>query len=195
MNKKIGWISSAVLIIAVVVTLGTVWKSWANSPDILSEEEVIRVVLAEYPGEIVNTSLENDAYRIQVQLEKGLYELRVNAGAGGITSIKRLEAVVPDELQPDEVPNPKPNVDKPHNNPTTGSGKGSSNLVTSDKAIALALKQVPGNVQEVEFRGKDANRYYLVEIDTEDGREAVVQVNGISGAIMSVTWDDDDNDN
>lgn len=194
MNKRIVWISGVVLIIAGVVTLGAVWKSWASSPVLLSEEEVTHVVLAEYPGEVVSTSFENDVYRIQVQLEKGLYELMVAADEGEINSIKRLENVVPDEIQPDDVPIQEPDVDEPHKNPTPDNDKVSSSLVSSDEAIALSLKQVPGTVQEIEFRGKDTGRYYLVEIDTDDGREAVVQVNGISGAIMSVTWDDEADD-
>ncbi|WP_438349464.1 PepSY domain-containing protein [Paenibacillus sp. FA6] len=179
MNNKIVRISVVVLIVLGLVTIGVVWRSWASTPVLLSEGEVVQGVLAEYPGEVMSTSLENDAYVVQVQMVKGLYELRVDADGGAITSIKRLEAVVPDVIEPTK-------------KPTTDTDKGSTAVVTRDEAIAISLKQVPGTVEEVEFRGKHESGYYLVEIDTDDGREAVVQVNGITGVIMSVTWDDDD---
>ncbi|OAB36513.1 hypothetical protein PGLA_20865 [Paenibacillus glacialis] len=176
--------SVVVLILLGLATIGIVWKPWASSPVLLSEEEVVRGVLVQYPGEVVSTLLENDAYVIQVQRVKGLYELRADTDKGAITSIKRLEVVVPDAILPDVV--------EPTKNHTIDTDKGSTALITGDEAIALSLKQVPGTVQEMEFRGKDESGYYLVEIDTDDGREAVVQVNGISGVIMSVTWDDND---
>ncbi|WP_145939635.1 PepSY domain-containing protein [Paenibacillus glacialis] len=184
MNKRIVRMSVVVLILLGLATIGIVWKPWASSPVLLSEEEVVRGVLVQYPGEVVSTLLENDAYVIQVQRVKGLYELRADTDKGAITSIKRLEVVVPDAILPDVV--------EPTKNHTIDTDKGSTALITGDEAIALSLKQVPGTVQEMEFRGKDESGYYLVEIDTDDGREAVVQVNGISGVIMSVTWDDND---
>ncbi len=176
--------SVVVLILLGLATIGLVWKPWTSSPVLLSEEEVVRDVLVQYPGEIVSTTLENDAYVIQLQREKGLYELRVDGDEGEITSIERLEAVVTDEIIPDVV--------EPTKNPITGTDKGVRTLVTREEAIALSLKQVPGIVREMKFKDKDGSGYYLVEIETDDGREAVVQVNGISGVIMSVTWDDDD---
>lgn len=194
MNNKIVRISVVVLIVLGLVTIGVVWRSWASSPVLLSEGEVVQGVLAEYPGEVMSTSLQNNAYVVQVQMVKGLYELRVDADGGAITSIKRLKAADPDETLPDDQPPQQPGVIEPTKKPTTVTDKGSTALVTDDEAIAISLKQVPGTVEEVEFRGKYESGYYLVEIDTADGREAVVQVNGITGVIMSVTWDDDDDD-
>ncbi|MCM3135634.1 PepSY domain-containing protein [Paenibacillus polysaccharolyticus] len=66
-------------------------------------------------------------------------------------------------------------------------------FLSEKQAEQKALARVPGEVDDVELRGTNSgNPYYLVEIDLEDGREATVQVNAISGAIRSVTWDKDD---
>ena len=35
---------------------------------------------------------------------------------------------------------------------------------------------------------------YLVEIEANDGREATVEINAITGKINTLTWDDDDDD-
>jgi uncharacterized membrane protein YkoI len=219
MSKKIVRLSVVVLIILGITTSGIVWKSWASSPVLLSEEEVVQIVLDQYPGEVVSISLENDAYVIQIELVKGLYELSVDADEGIINSIRRLQAVVPDKIAPDKeqpdketpdiiipdkelpmkespvkVPIQEPDVVEPTKNPTLEVDKGSTTLVTRHNATVLSQKHVPGTVHNIELRGKDISSYYLVKIITEDNREAVVQVNGISGAIMSVTWDDNGED-
>ncbi|WP_322905844.1 PepSY domain-containing protein [Paenibacillus sp. SGZ-1009] len=66
--------------------------------------------------------------------------------------------------------------------------------ITEKQAEQIALAQVNGEVDDVKFKhsGKTGQQYYLVEIDTPHDREAVVQINAISGAVMSVTWDDED---
>lgn len=66
-------------------------------------------------------------------------------------------------------------------------------LLTDAEASKRALAKVPGVVDDVDLRDTDSGiPYYLIEIDLKDGREATVEVNAISGAIRSVTWDDDD---
>jgi hypothetical protein len=49
---------------------------------------------------------------------------------------------------------------------------------------------VKGMVDEIELRKLSKESYFLVEINTVDGREAVIQVNEITGIIMSVIRDD-----
>ncbi|MFD1888059.1 PepSY domain-containing protein [Paenibacillus wenxiniae] len=92
------------------------------------------------------------------------------------------------------------------NSPTTnnkrepaqaGPGKrpsSSATSITEKQAEQIAIGQVKGEVDDVKFKhsGKTGQQYYLVEMDTPDDREAVVQINAISGAVMSVTWDDEE---
>ncbi|WP_181150884.1 PepSY domain-containing protein [Paenibacillus sp. PCH8] len=66
-------------------------------------------------------------------------------------------------------------------------------FLSEKQAKQKALAEVSGEVDDIELRGTNSgNPYYLVEIDLADGREAIVQVNAISGAIRSVTWDEDE---
>ncbi len=68
-------------------------------------------------------------------------------------------------------------------------------LILKEKdAERIALTQVPGKVDDTDYEDDEdkGQSYYLVDIDTPDEREATVQVNAISGAVMSVTWDDVD---
>lgn len=83
-----------------------------------------------------------------------------------------------------------------------GSPAGESRpFIGSTAAGKIALAHIAVDIPEAELeevklyeKGKQFP-YYLAEIDGEDGPDAVVQVHAISGAVLSVTWeDDDDND-
>ncbi len=95
---------------------------------------------------------------------------------------------------PDSGPVPPDTNDKPAK---AGPGKrppSPATSITEKQAEQIALGQVKGEVDDIKFKhsGKTGQQYYLVEIDTPDDREAAVQINAISGAVMSVTWDDED---
>nr|WP_263328267.1 PepSY domain-containing protein [Neobacillus sp. Marseille-Q6967] len=57
-------------------------------------------------------------------------------------------------------------------------------------AINIALKQVQGEVDNIWLESIDDQTYYLVEIETPDDQEAVIQIHAITGEVFSVTWDD-----
>ena len=66
--------------------------------------------------------------------------------------------------------------------------------LTEEQAKNAALKEVPGTVDDIEAKNVNGMTYYLVEIETNDDREATVEINAITGQINSLTWDDDDDD-
>lgn len=87
--------------------------------------------------------------------------------------------------KPQEKPQPKPPVNKPAPQKTV--------LLTEQQAIQIALRQLNGEVDDVDFVKTSEGGYYLVEIeiDVDDGPdEATYQIHAISGKVMSVTWED-----
>lgn len=66
----------------------------------------------------------------------------------------------------------------------------SGTKLTSEEAIEIALQNVTGEVDNVDIEESNGQIYYLVEIEHEDDQEATVQINSISGEVMSITWDD-----
>lgn len=66
--------------------------------------------------------------------------------------------------------------------------------LTEEQAKNAALKEVPGTVDDIEAKNVNGMTYYLVEIDANDGREATVEINAITGKINTLTWDDDQGD-
>ncbi|MEC0126381.1 PepSY domain-containing protein [Paenibacillus pabuli] len=237
------WWSSGLLALLVVVAIMW-WKPWQSERVSLTADAAAQSVLDQYPGEIVNSTLKDGAYIMQLRSETGLYDVQVDAVTATVNSIKRLESnpqaeektlwsreqiktellkqtnaeLVSLELVEQQgspvylaVFKMKDNgreqwtID-PYNgekqssktleasspDPTTGEGTKTS-FLSEKEAKQKALAKVPGEVDDIELRGTNSgNPYYLVEIDLDDGREAIVQVNAISGAIRSVTWDDDE---
>ncbi|SFF40467.1 Peptidase propeptide and YPEB domain-containing protein [Paenibacillus algorifonticola] len=94
---------------------------------------------------------------------------------------------------PSSKPSPKPST-KPSdgNEGKTPAASPVKQGISPDEAKAIALKQVKGKVEDIELKSSDRSRYFLVEIDAPDDREATVQVHAVTGAIMSITWDEDD---
>ncbi|MCK6076007.1 PepSY domain-containing protein [Paenibacillus silvae] len=242
--RRLLWWGTGVLAVGLLVAV-VWWKPWEPGREQLSADAAAQAVLAQYPGEILHSTLQDGAYMIQLRSETGLYDVQVNATTAAVQSIQRLETspqveektllsreqmksellkqrageqLVSLELVEQQGSPVYSAVVKAKDNsrqeltmdPYTGEvlsskaikadpsseagGTTSEPKFLSEKqAKQKALSRVPGEVDDVELRGTNSgNPYYLVEIDLEDGREATVQVNAISGAIRSVTWDKDD---
>ncbi|WP_313470607.1 PepSY domain-containing protein [Lysinibacillus sp.] len=56
--------------------------------------------------------------------------------------------------------------------------------------MQIALGQLTGEVDSVDFEETAEGGYYLVEIETQDD-EATFQIHAVSGEVLSITWDDD----
>lgn len=213
MRKKVSMLLGVVMLVAVMIIVNAVWSPFSPSTSAMSTDEVVEEVLSQYPGgEIRKTTLDGGVYRLELQSATGTYEMTVDARQGDIVSIQQLdegasqpptEPVEPTEPDPDIPPSePADNGDKEATGGTTGgeSGNGSgtseppATMITKEYAIKLSLEKVPGTVEDVEYRENKSSRYYLVEIEREDGREATIQVHAITGKIMTVTWDDEDDD-
>ncbi|OCA85682.1 hypothetical protein A8F94_12460 [Bacillus sp. FJAT-27225] len=69
-----------------------------------------------------------------------------------------------------------------------------SKQLTETEAAKIAAKQVKGELDDISLQSSNGLTFYLCEIKTADGREATVQVNAITGDVMTVTWDDYDDD-
>ncbi|MGE7825279.1 PepSY domain-containing protein [Paenibacillus sp. NPDC093718] len=219
MRKKVSLLLGIVMLVAVMIIVNAVWSPFSRSTSAMSMDEVVEEVLSQYPGgEITKTALDGGVYRLELQSAIGTYEMTVDARQGDIVSIEQRDktAVKPDPepggpREPDQPTEPDP--DTPPSEPTDNGGKGAgegaagresgngsgtseppATMITKEYAIKLSLEKVPGTVEDVEYRESKSSRYYLVEIERADGREATIQVHAITGKIMTVTWDDEDDD-
>lgn len=137
-------------------------------PKVLSEEAIREVVAKKYPEEIERIALKENSgkpfFEIEVAKNKALVKLVIDAISGEITSEETQEVT------------------------------GENTLITREEAIEIALEQLSGEVEYVNYKKTDDGGFYLVEIeqdnDDEDDLEAVFEIHAITGEIMSVKWDD-----
>lgn len=62
--------------------------------------------------------------------------------------------------------------------------------LTEQQAANIALKQVSGEIDDIELETINGVPYYFVEVEANDDEEALVQINAVSGEVKSLTWDD-----
>lgn len=68
-------------------------------------------------------------------------------------------------------------------------------LLSEADAIKIALEKQPGEVDDVDFiEETERSPYYLVEIEINEDRDAVVEIDAFTREIKSVTYDEDDSD-
>ncbi|CAM3529995.1 MULTISPECIES: PepSY domain-containing protein [Saccharibacillus] len=85
-------------------------------------------------------------------------------------------------------------------NPGGGAASGGTNARLLGErqaraAAAAALGVEVGAVEEsdAELRSEeDGQAYYLVDVELKNGRKAEVQINAVSGAMQTITWDEDE---
>lgn len=130
----------------------------------LDEEKIKEIIQAEESGELLSlkkvTHKEKSAFEATVQKDEAKIKITVDALNGEVLSRVAEETKVP-------VKN-----------------------LTEEEAVQIALKNEPGEVDDISFGETDKGSYYLVEIEKDDGREAAVEIHAITGEVLSVTWDD-----
>lgn len=129
----------------------------------LTKQEAKELVEAESLGEIHSLNLKEksgeDVFVTQVVKDGEMREITLHAVTGKIIS---------NELA-DEQPS-------------------KNTILTEEEAIEIALQSVQGEVDDVDLENEDDDVFYLIEIETADEKEAIVEVNAITGE-STVTWD------
>lgn len=139
-------------------------KKQKSQDGFLAEEKIREIVMDDSNGDIQSIK------RAEKQ-NKTVYEAVISEGDMIVTKV--LDPYTGEELSVSKEPEEANKVP-----------------LTETEAIDIALNEVPGEVDDVDLEQTEGELYFLIEIDTADEREAAVQVNAISGEIMSTTWDD-----
>ncbi|MFJ7825995.1 PepSY domain-containing protein [Psychrobacillus sp. NPDC096623] len=189
--KKSGWIFGGIILVVLLV-FGMLWIF--PTTKVLTDEELKAAALTKYPGEIIHAAKSGDEYEIEMQMENGIYAVRMDTKTGNILSLKQTSAK--------EVP---PATDKVKEDPSTEIDSTESTneapitqenkLLTQQEVLIIAanyLKGVSDDDPEL-HHPTGQTPYYLVEVEIENGendREAVVEVDAYTGAVKSVNWED-----
>ncbi|MEH7523961.1 PepSY domain-containing protein [Bacillus sp. JJ1503] len=66
-------------------------------------------------------------------------------------------------------------------------------MITHEEAIKIALTKAEGHVESIELEKESGKRYFEVEIENKD-KEFEIRIDAITGDVLSVKEDFDDND-
>jgi uncharacterized membrane protein YkoI len=230
-KRKWLWTIAVMFIFSMLLFIGFEWWAPSLSAETLTEEEANKAAIEKYPGKIVKTMKTSGEYKIEMELETGVYHIRIDEKSGEVISIKRkagsketpvkqltqkqieekissqgkLESI--DLVQENDKSYYKAIVTENNEkitmklDPYTGSIIDSTtetlekpetpSIITETEAIKIAQEHLNGKGDDVEFHQlPEQTPYYLVEVETEDDREAVVQIDAYTRKVKSVTWED-----
>lgn len=138
----------------------------------VSADEARKLVQEKYNGNIVNVTQRDNKYEITLELDTGIYVLEVNRTTGGIENLTRTSQ--------NHLPNSNEETGAPNKD----------QILTKEDAARIALQKVNGTVDDIDLEQSDGLTYFLVEVEREHTKDAIVQINAISGEVMSITWED-----
>lgn len=180
--KKISWFWVAICSIILVIVFVSFQQFGKLTPsaDMLTEKEAEKLVKERYQGNISSIKLANQQYHIELEKQNHLYSVKLDSSSGkvlsftqtgtGTTTTKPTPAQTPPQQEEVKEETPKRLTDK--------------------EAVEIAVTQVQGEVDDIWLETENNQTYYLIKIETNDDREATVQIHAITGDVMSVAWDD-----
>lgn len=169
-----------------------IWQLFVRmtSAEPLTAQQASSKVESLYNGKIMEVQEENKLFVFELELSSGIYEIEVNRETGEIGRLTKIGAETANQA------NPKGQQENPATEPKETEGSDSSpteyqnHLITEEEAKEIAIQQISGKVDELETKEIDGVFYYLVEVERQDGKEGTVQIHGVTGDVVSITWDD-----
>ncbi|WP_053073893.1 PepSY domain-containing protein [Bacillus sp. LL01] len=179
----------------VVLSGAALFYLFFNKTEVLASETEIRgLVESQYSGSII-TSMEQkeDTYEVFMENDMGEYLVKVDGRTREITSLKLVnrkeEAGGGEPDSEKQEPKEEPDGDQPEAPDEPAKEEPAPSMLTRDEAIEIALKEVPGKVEDVEIDEENGVKVYEVEIEMDDDSEATIILNAYTGEIISLTWD------
>lgn len=200
------------IILTVVVVISylffTQFQSVAKQPIFTKEEAEMRVEEL-YVGEVKSVSSSDDTFIISFEKNASIYEVHVHKETGVFSELVLIHDAEQSEVATEENnEQPGPAGDSSNEviqetpvdnnaglnetnqeNPSSPPKHLAATLLSEQKIIAIAQKQMQGEVDAVEFYETADGGYYLVEIETSE-EEATFQIHAITGKILSISFDD-----
>lgn len=191
---KWGVIIVAILIVGVISLF--IQQFVTSGEERLDPSEIQLQLERMYAGEVTALEVIGDEYKATVTRSDGIYEVRTDREFGNVLSLVKLEDVETDKEKPDSSQRestppaettPEPNEEQP---------TAPSTRLTEQQVSEIALSQVQGTIEDIDFEESQDGGYYLVEVERpasgedDDGPEATIQIQAITGEVLSIVWDD-----
>jgi uncharacterized membrane protein YkoI len=182
--KKVSWFWVAICSIILVIVFVSFQQFGKLTPsaDMLTEKEAEKLVKERYQGNISSIKLANQQYHIELEKQNHLYSVKLDSSSGKVLSFTQTgTATGTTTTKPTPAQTPPQQEEVKEETPKRLSDK---------EAVEIAVTQVQGEVDDIWLETENNQTYYLIKIETNDDREATVQIHAITGDVMSVAWDD-----
>lgn len=186
MKKKTIMITSVLAVGLIGIAGYTASASFEKgNPEV--KNEAIRIIEEEQGGQVTEVEYEHDdgqsKYEIEYNKDGESYEVDVDANSGKVMKTE-IDDRDDDDWDDDRNDDRDDDVKKANNN-----GKKQSNIISTNKAIEIALQKQAGQVTEVELDEDDGKLIYEIEIETKKG-EVEIEIDAKTGKILKVEFDD-----
>lgn len=178
LNIKRSSIVAVIIICVGVIVWQLLIRMTGSEP--MTVREASSKVESLYNGKIVNVQEQKNLFVIVIELASGIYEIEVDRDTGEIGSLTPVNHKAGEESQQENPSSQAPNTNVPN----------SSQVITEEEAKAIALQQISGKVDELLIKDIDGVTYYFVKVEQQSGEEGIVQIHGLTGDVVSITWDD-----
>jgi uncharacterized membrane protein YkoI len=184
--KKVSWFWVAICSIILVIVFVSFQQFGKLTPsaDMLTEKEAEKLVKERYQGNISSIKLANQQYHIELEKQNHLYSVKLDSSSGKVLSFTQTgtgTATGTTTTKPTPAQTPPQQEEVKEETPKR---------LTDKEAVEIAVTQVQGEVDDIWLETENNQTYYLIKIETNDDREATVQIHAITGDVMSVAWDD-----
>lgn len=66
-----------------------------------------------------------------------------------------------------------------------------SGIISEERAKEIALNKIAGVISDIDLEEENDAIYYEVEMETEKDKEVKITINGFTGEVHSISWEDD----
>ncbi|MBD8070519.1 PepSY domain-containing protein [Bacillus sp. PS06] len=133
-----------------------------ESTSLLTEEEATRLAIEQVNGNVDSvqetTKDSRSIYSVTITSSDGTFQVEIDRATGETLDIHETSTSLP------------------------------TTKISEKEAIAIALAEVNGEVDDVELEEDNGTYYYEVEIEYND-KDVVITIDAYTGKILSITWE------
>lgn len=163
---------AAILTLTLVVVLAV---KHLTTPQQLTVAEMTKQIEQSYNAEVITLVEKSEHFVASFKQDGSIFEVSIDDETGQLSKLVLIQQ------------NSAPSADnKPEQQPSQPQ---TPTVLTKQQAIDIALKEVSGEIDSVDFENTSDGGYYFVEVEQEH-QEITIQIHAITGKILSIQSDD-----
>lgn len=155
-------------------------------PKTLTTNEMTAQVERVYSATVQSLIKKSDHYVASFDKDGNIYEVHLNPITGQFSN---LQIIYQNEVATSENTSNDESFDNEKASSNDINHVASNVLLTEQQAIELALKEVPGEIDSVDYVKTTDGGNYLIEVE-QGNNEILIQIHAITGKILSIQYDD-----